>query len=453
MPNKSVIKNVLSLALPAVGEMILYMMVWVFDTMMVGKYGGQTAVSTVGLSSEIMYTFVNVFISVGISVGTVSLVSRKLGGNDEDSAKEYASIGVLLGITLALIISLVAFIFSPKILYYAGARDNVLIQGIIYMRITSLGLFFNMIMNVLNSILRGSKDTKTPLIASAIVNIINIFLDWTLIFGKFGLPELGIRGAAIATASAHISGFLFILIYTIKYSKIKPNIKYLLNLNRTRFKEIIKLSVPSSLQQGAFDLIRLLGTIFIMYLGQIAFAANQITTTIESISFMPGWGFAVAATTLVGHKIGEKDINGAKEYAYTCTIIGTFLMSLCSIMFLLFPKILISLFITKNELQVISLGSTCLMIAAIEQPVMGISMILGGSLKGIGDTKTPFIISFISSWLIRFPLMIYFIYILKSSVTYIWWITAIQWMFEGITMFIVFKKKFKKLSIQLNLKN
>ena len=425
--------------------MILYMMIWVFDTMMVGQYGGQVAVSTVGLSSEILYTLLNIFIAYGLSVGTVSLISRRLGASEVHIAEEYATFGLLLGIMLSFIISLTTFFGAPIILKYAGAKEDVLKYGIMYMKIVSVGMFFNMIMNVLNSILRGNKNTRMPLLASVIVNIINLFLDWVLIFGKLGFPEWGIKGAAIATAIAHFSGFAFIAIYTIKHSKVKPRFKYINNFSFSRLSELIRLSVPSSLQEAAFSVIRLLGSVMIMNLGQVSFAANQITTTIESVSFMPGNGFAVAATTLVGHKIGEKNYKEAKEYVKTSTILGVLLMTLCGIMFLVFPRFLISSFINKSEVDVINLGVNCLMIASIEQPAMGVYMVLSGAFNGAGDTKTPFIVSFISNWAIRLPLMIYFIHILKVSVIWVWWITGIQWIFQGIIMYIIYRKKFHNL--------
>lgn len=440
--NKKRIKEVLHLALPAVGEMILYMMIWVFDTMMVGQYGGQVAVSTVGLSSEILYTLLNIFIAYGVSVGTVSLISRRLGGNEKDFAEEYATLGLLLGGILSLILFLITFFASPIILKYAGAKSDVLKYGIMYMKIVSIGMFFHMLMNVLNSILRGGKNTKTPLLASVIINIINLFLDWVLIFGKLGFPEWGIRGAAIATAIAHISGFVFIATYVAKHSQIKPRLKYVNNFSFKRCKELIKLSMPSSFQEAAFSVIKLLGSVMIMNLGELSFAANQITTTIESVSFMPGNGFAVATTTLVGHKVGEKKYKEAKEYVKTSTTLGVLLMTLCGVMFLIFPKFLMSLFINKSEVDVISLGATCLMIAAVEQPFMGIHMILTGAFNGAGDTKTPFIISFISNWLIRLPLMIYFIHILKVSVIWVWWITGVQWIVQGVVMYIIYRRKF-----------
>lgn len=448
MINRKTIKDVLDLALPAVGEMILYMMIWVFDTLMVGQYGGNIAVSTVGLSSEILYTFSNIFISVGVSVGIASLVARRIGANEFDLAEEYASVGFITGGVIAFLIFLTAFTLCGKILTIAGAKGEVINSGIIFMRIASVGIFFNMIMNTLNSILRGYGNTKTPLLISLLINVINLGMDWLLIFGNLGFPELGVRGAAIATTSANIIGFIFITYYMSKKSVIKPRLRYIKKLNFNKLKELLKLCIPSSLQQGAFDISRLLCVFMIMHLGTIAFASNQIATTIESVSFMPGWGFAIAATTLVGHRIGEKNFVQAREYAYACMTLGSIIMFFCSLLFLICPNFLIHLFINESEKQVIYLGSLCLMVASVEQIPMAISMILGGSLKGLGDTKTPFIISLISSWVIRLPLMFYLIYIAKLAVFYIWWATAIQWIFEGIVIFIAFKRKFGTLILK-----
>jgi len=444
MFNKKTIKDVLSLALPAVGEMILYMMIWVFDTMMVGKYGGDVAVSTVGLSSEIMYTFSNIFIAVGVSVGITSFVARKVGAKALAEAEEYATLGFAAGGIIALIISVIAFTFCKSILKIVGAPNEVVHYGVIFMRLTSFGIFFNMLMNLLNASLRGHGNTKTPLLVSILVNMINIGLDWILIFGRYGFPELGIKGSGIATATAQICGFIFILIYIIKNPQYRIRFKYLKNINFKKLVELMRLSIPSSLQEGAFSISRLLSTFMIMQMGTIAFSANQITTTIESVSFMPGWGFAVAATALVGHKIGEKDPKKAKEYAYTCALLGTIVMSICGVLFLLIPNFLISLFIKKSAVEAIRLGALCLMVASIEQPFMAISMILGGALKGAGDTKTPFAVSLFSSWIIRLPLMFYFVYILKTSVVTVWWITTIQWLIDGALIFILFKRRFKK---------
>lgn len=439
--SKDTIKDVLKLALPAVGEMTLYMMIWVFDTMMVGKYGGNLAVSSVGLSSEIIYTFSNILIACGLSIGITSLVARKVGAKEYEMAEEYATLGFLLTLGLALLLSSTLFIFASNIFKIVGAEQNVIMVGSSFMRIASIGTAFSMSTNALNATLRGSGNTKLPLLASIIINIINLSLDYLLIFGKFGLPQLGVKGAAIATSTAQIIGFIFIAFYMSKHSKIKIRLKYIKDFDFSMLKGLFKLSIPSAMQEGAFSISRLLGAFFIVGLGTVAFAANQITSTIESISFMPGWGFAVAATTLVGHKIGEKNYKKAKEYAFTSIFLGTLIMTICAVLFLTIPNTLIKSFITSSESEVIKLGTYCLMIAAIEQPFIGISMIVGAVLKGSGDTKTPFKVSLLTSWGIRMPLMIIIIFVLKLSVVYVWVITSIQWAFDGIIIYYLFRKK------------
>lgn len=147
--NKNTIGEVLRLALPAVGEMILYMMIWVFDTMMVGRYGGNLAVSTVGLGSEIISTFSNILIASGISIGITSLVARNIGANKKDKAEEYATLGFASGLVIALILSLTFFFFSENILGLAGAENEVISLGGTYLKIASIGVFFSMLMNAL----------------------------------------------------------------------------------------------------------------------------------------------------------------------------------------------------------------------------------------------------------------------------------------------------------------
>lgn len=443
MFDKRAVKDVFTLALPAVGEMLLYMIVWVFDTMMVGQYGGNIAVSAVGLASEILYTFSSIFITMGISIGITSLVARNIGARNYNDAQIYASQGLLLGSIISFVISSLIFICSKYILIFASASANVLAAGNMFIKIASIGMFFNMLMSLFNAILRATGNTKTPMYAAVIVIAINLALDWILIFGRFGLPALGVKGSAIATLIAQISGFIFILCYYLIYPEIKIPVNKIFKVRKKILFEILKLSFPSSLEEAAFDIGRLISVFMVMRLGTVAFAANQITTTIESISFMPGWGFAVAATTLVGQKVGARDFNGAKEYSLISATFAATIMGIGSIMFLTIPHTLIKAFIVEPD--VIKIGVLCLMVASVEQPFMALGMVFAGSLKGAGNTKSPFAVSFASSWFIRLPLMYYVIYILKLSVVYIWWVTAIQWSFEGILMYIFFVREIKKL--------
>ena len=440
---KNLIEDILELSLPVIGEMTLYTLMWIIDMMLVGRYGGNTAVSAVGLSDEILYTFTDIFIVVGIAIGINSLISRKIGGNKWLEAKEYATIGLFCGFLLSVFICLFLYFFRNNILIFAGAKNSVLENGNTYLKLSLPGIFFSLIVSTMCSILRGYGNTKTPFYIALIVSPLKLLLDLILIFGTSYSNSYGVKGAAIATTISEFIGLIILYFYLCNNSKIKFNLKYLLKLNFSKFKEILYLSIPSSMEEAAFSISRLLSTFMIMHAGTVAFASNQIATSIESMSFMPGIGFGFAATTMVGFCVGEKNYRKAKRYAYMTTILTTAMMLTCSIIFILIPNALVSIFINENEKEVMVLATKCLMLAALEQPFMAIYMVLSSSLKGYGDTKSPFVVCLISSWCIRLPLMFYFIYIKKSSVIYVWWITAFQWAFNAMLIYILFKKKFK----------
>lgn len=442
--NKKIVRDVIGLAFPSTGEMAVYMLINFFDIMMIGNYGGKIAVSSAGLCYEIMFAVAAIFIDTGLCVGITSLIARNVGAGKHNTAEEYASIGIVTGLLLAFVICFAENQFSFLILYSAGARDVVLTTGAAFMKMLSYAIFVKMTVSVISSILRGHGNTKTPLKVSCIITAINITLDYIFIAGNFGFPELGLSGAAIASLIGQLSGLIYILIYLFRKSLIRPRVIYILKLNIIRLKELVCLSIPSSLEEAAYSISRIFCLFMIMKAGVAAFSANHLANTIESISFMPGAGFGVAATTIVGINVGKRNFKRAKQSAYICAVTGTFIMLICAFLFLVFPTFLIQLFLKENEYEVIRLGAKCLMIGAVEQPSIGIALVFAGSLRGYGDTKTPFLISLATSWLIRVPLIFWFIYIKNFSVTCVWWITAIQWTVDGILMFLFFRKRISR---------
>lgn len=431
-------KDVIKLAIPAVGEMTLYMLVWVFDTMMIGKYGGKFSISVVGFSSEIVYTFLNILITMGIATGITSIIARMLGSKNLIAAQRFASYGLQIALLFAFTLSSIFYFFTKPVLVFFKANSNIIPEAIIYIKICSIAVFFNTLSSVINGVFRGAKNTRTPLLGALITNIVNIFFDYALIFGNFGFPELGIKGAAIATSFAGFCSFIF-LIYNLKTLPFKIDLK--LKPIYEEIKYLITLSIPSSMQEAAFSIVRLISVIMVMQLNNLAFSANQIAITIESFSFMPGWGFATSAITLVGHSYGEKNIKKIKEYTnislfFACTTMGIF-----SLIFLFASKHLTGLFSDRNDIELITLSALCLNIGAIQQIPTAIDMVLSGSLKGIGDTKSPFKIVLFCNWIIRLPLMYYFIYLKKSSITYFWWITSLQWCVEALIFIVLYRKK------------
>ncbi|MEJ6456002.1 MATE family efflux transporter [Fusobacterium animalis] len=439
--NWKIFREILYLAIPAVGEMTLYMMIWIFDTMMIGKYGGQLAVSSVGLSTEIIYSFFNIIIAVGVSTALTSLISRAIGSKDYKKAEIIANAGIKIAVVLALIFFSLLFFVPDKILNLAGATKEMLPLATRYAKISSFSFFLLTLSSTTNGIFRGIKDTKTSLYVAGSINIVNLFLDYVLIFGNFGFPEWGITGAAVATVAGN---FIGILLQWSRLKKLPFKISLFSYVSKKDIWEIIRFAVPSGLQEANFSLSRLLGLTLILSLGTTAFAANQIGIAIEAISTMPGWGVAIACTALVGHSIGENNPNKSQEYTLYSTIIASIFMGILACFFFFIPKTLVSFFINKQEIDVIKIGAICLQVAAFEQIPIAIVTVLGSYFKGIGNPKTPFYVSFFTNWFLRLPIAFYLISILRLPVYIYWFITTFQWLVESVILYYLYRKNIIK---------
>lgn len=435
--NWKIFREILYLAIPAVGEMTLYMMIWIFDTMMIGKYGGELAVSSVGLSTEIIYSFFNIIIAVGISTALTSLISRAIGSKDYKKAETIANAGIKIAVVLAFIFFSLLFFVPDKILNLAGATKEMLPLATRYAKISSFSFFLLTISSTTNGIFRGVKDTKTSLYVAGSINVVNLFLDYVLIFGNLGFPEWGITGAAVATVAGN---FIGILLQWSRLKKLPFKISLFSHVSKKDIWEIIRFAVPSGLQEANFSLSKLLGLTFILSLGTTAFAANQIGIAIEAISTMPGWGVAIACTALVGHSIGENKPNKSQEYTLYSMIIASIFMGILACLFFFIPKTLISFFINKQEIEVIRIGAMCLQVAAFEQIPIAFVTVFGSYFKGIGNPKIPFYVSFFTNWFLRIPIAFYLISILRLPVHIFWIITTFQWLLESIVLYYLYRK-------------
>ena len=448
--NWKIFREILYLAIPAVGEMTLYMMIWIFDTMMIGKYGGQLAVSSVGLSTEIIYSFFNIIIAVGVSTALTSLVSRAIGSKDYKKAEIIANAGIKIAVVLAFIFFSLLFFIPDKILNLAGATKEMLPLATRYAKISSFSFFLLTLSSTTNGVFRGVKDTKTSLYVAGSINIVNLFLDYVLIFGNLGFPEWGITGAAVATVAGN---FIGILLQWSRLKKLPFKISFFSCVSKKDIWEIIRFAIPSGLQEANFSLSRLLGLTFILSLGTAAFAANQIGIAIEAISTMPGWGVAIACTALVGHSIGENKPDKSQEYTLYSTIIASIFMGILACFFFFIPKTLISFFINKQEIDVIRIGAICLQVAAFEQIPIAIVTVLGSYFKGIGNPKTPFYVSFFTNWFLRLPIAFYLISILRLPVYIYWIITTFQWSLESIILYYLYRKNINTVLKNMSVSN
>ncbi len=434
----------LRLAWPAVLEMLLHTSVWTLDTVMVGRLGA-VALSAVALGGQFCWTIL--FIVASLGTGTMILVARRVGAGDQEEALKTGGMALVLMVILSLAVSIGIYFFAPSFFALAGTEPDVTSQGIGYLRIVALSAVFILPAMAGTAILRGWGNTRTPLYIIGTSNAVNLVLDYILIFGRLGLPAMGVKGAAIASFLAHVVGFLLVAWYLfIRWKTPGLSLRHLGRLQRATARALIGLSIPTGLEWFVIDGSRAAQSLIVASMGTSVLAAHQVTIVAESLSFMPGWGFAVATTILVGQNLGRGQREAAAEGARQGTILSLLAMGAFAILFLAIPRALASLFTT--EIAVISLSAKCLMVTALSQPFIAIAENLAGALRGAGDTRSPFYVSALTSWGIRLPLTIVFIKVLNLPLPYVWATMVLDWVIRAAIMGLLFRRgRWKEITI------
>lgn len=427
------ISVILILAVPAMIENILQTVVGFVDILFVSQLG-LNAVTAVGIANTVLTVYIAIFMALG--VGTSSLIARNIGAGDMEKAKSIARQSTSLSAILGLLFGLITLLFSEQLLRLMGAEGEVLQEGITYFKIVGVPSIFISLMFTFGSILRASGDTKTPMKVSWWINIIHIGLDYVLIFGWLSIVGMGVAGAAWATVAVRIIGTIALYCY-IKKSSVS------FNLIGAASKEdaisLIKLSTPTAFERLIMRLGQVLYFGLIVKIGAHTFAAHSIAGNIEMFAYMPGYGLAIAATTLVGQSIGAKRIREAHEYGMITSWIAVAFMSLIGvILFFLSPWF--ATWFTADQ-EAIDMVVTALRIDAFAQPALAIGLVLAGALQGAGDTKSPMYSTAIGMWVIRI-LGVYILGIyLEMGIAGVWLSIAVDLYVRAIYLFYRFKKE------------
>lgn len=416
LTNESIspIKVILYLAWPLFLEQILSTLVSFADTAMVGTLGKE-ATAAVSISNSFVFLINGVVMALGI--GITAYVARSVGAKDYEKAKAYIRHALIILLIVGLPLALLPAALYRYIPVWMGANDDFLHLAQEYLLITSLFRIFTMAMMVLGSVFRGRGDTKTPLYINIVVNILNIVGNYILIhephtvhiavdflkidfsFHMFG-AGLGVNGAAISTGvSWFLGGSALCVMLFVKKDPTRISLKESYRPSFSILSNVVKLSVPAMLERMCMSLSGIVVTKSIATLPTHVIAANTVYSTAESLSFMPAFAFATAATTLVGQSLGAKKPQLAKKYAYTTTWVGIVVMLFAGAILYLFAEPLCRFI--NSDADVVPIARTCLQIVAFVQPVQVIAWILAGALRGAGDTKWPFYITAAGNWLIR----------------------------------------------------
>lgn len=407
-------RQVFSLAFPAVGEQFLNLLVGLADTYLVGHmtlavtsqlgYGLAEGLAAVGLANNVIWLITTLFMAG--AVGATALIARAIGARDTSEANGVVRQSVLLGVSMGIIGLAAMYWGAPLTMRMFGAEPAVAQLGVGFLHITAISMPLAGLMFMLNAAMRGAGDTKTPLLIMLLVNGLNILISWLLINGRFGLPALGVAGAAWGASIGRSVGGIVVLIVLL-------NARGVLKLDRLprpdwdMLRRILKIGVPTGLEQFVFQGALIIFTVFVTGLGATAYAAHNTVLNAESISFLPGLGFAVAATTLVGQGLGAGDVQRARQSGHEAFFQAGIFMGIMGLLFVLVPEWFLSILVDNDD--IVRAGALPLRFVGIIQPLLAANFVYAGALRGAGDTLWPLLIKLISPWLVRLPLAFFLV--------------------------------------------
>src|ERR1700676_677360 len=408
--------EVWALAWPVILSFGLDSILGLSSIMMVGRLGAD-AVGAVGLATQILGAVRAGIAAVG--TGTVALVARYIGANDRDSAEDVLKQSVVFGVLVSTIIAIPVIIFARPLMGLFQVQGAMADMGARYLQVVMLSEPFQGIFLMCASALRGAGDTRTPLWIGGIIDVLAIFFNYVLIFGKFGFPALGVDGSAVATLLAiAIGGILFFYALSIPGMVLNFRWRGLWPPDFSLGRRILSVGNPAAIEQLLiqFGFVAYVG--FVARYGPKEIAAYFIGVRILALSFLPGFGFSAASATLVGQGLGAGDPNFSRKAGWESTRMSIVMMTAMGLVFIVFAHGIAALFI--NDKTVIAYTVQFMYALAAAQPLMAIDWTITGALRGAGDSQFPLYGSLAGFYGMRLFLTI-LIWYHGGSINYIWW--------------------------------
>jgi len=430
-------RNILKISIPAMAEMVLYMIIGVVDTAVVGRLGA-APLAAVGLGAEIFFAVVLFVVSLGVGVSIIAAQAR--GAGQMDYAAHLAGEAVSLGFLIGLLTAVLGLLYSDSFLSLFPAEESVYVQALAYLQISFWISPFAAVYYMINSVFRGLGRTDLPMKIAIVTNIINCVGDYVLVYGVLGFPALGVAGAAWATSIAHLIGFILALyVLFSERSGLVMHVKYVFAVNFDIVKKILKLGIPALIEDFFRNSADIISILFIVYLGTLAYASHELALIVESVSFMPGLGVGMAATALVGYAAGARDEEQALRSSRGCLELAMSAMGIVGILFALFPYFIASLF--TNDPDIIATAGFLIRLASLEQLTIAATIVMDGIIKGSGNTRTPMLITSLFTWGFRLPALYIMTHIFFLPISYIWGLFVLDWLLRTLVFAIFCKKR------------
>ncbi|MEX0360362.1 MAG: MATE family efflux transporter [Allomuricauda sp.] len=440
----------LRLAYPVILGMLGHTFVAFADNIMVGQLG-TAELAAVSLGNS--FVFIAMSLGIGFSTAITPLVAEADGAGDKAAGKSALKHGLVLCTLLGISLFGIILLCKP-FLHYMKQPEEVVELAIPYLELVAFSLVPLIMFQAFKQFSEGLSQTKYPMYATVLANVINILINYLLIFGSFGFPKLGIVGAAIGTLASRfiMVGYIWFLL------KRKEKFQFYVtgfnfrNIEKRIIDKIISLGFPSALQMF-FEVAIFTAAIWLSgVLGKNAQAANQIALNLSSMTFMVGMGLSVAAMVRVGNQKGLQRFGELRRIAQSIFFLTLLLEVIFAALFLIgrhwLPTIYLDVDDMVNQMdntEVIIIAAKLLLVAAFFQISDGIQVVVLGALRGLQDVKIPTFITFVAYWLIGFPVSYYFGLFSELKSTGIWLGLLLGLTASAVMLYIRFNYLTKKL--------
>ena len=429
------VPEVLKLAFPAIAQLVLQSLVFFADRAMLGRYSTDSLASIM-VSATLhwcLYGTLSAF-----SVGAIALVGRAVGARNQPLAGAAARGSLLLALGLGLVIALASSSLGiePLVALFTFGNQTVLADADAYLDILLLAMPLQLVAIIAASVLQASGNTKIPFIVAIFANSINILINYWLIFGHFGAPALGVRGAAIGSVVAiAINAAILVGI-------LWRGTKTLTLVGRggelAALARILRVSAPAFSEVLFRSFGTLIYTAMIGSIGSVAMATYEVVIGIEIISFEIAHGFGIATATIVSQYLGAGHPTSAADGAKVTAWIAVASLSIFSLTFLLIPDKLIG--ILSQDTDIIAAGVSCFYLAALEQPFIAASVVLEEALRGAGDTRSAFYISVVGWFFVRILATYLFAFVLDLGLIGVMLGSAVDWIVRVPLLLVVIRR-------------
>jgi MATE family multidrug resistance protein len=405
-----------ALAVPVVLSELGWMAEGIVDTIMVGKLG-PAAIGAVALGNAVCNT--PSLFGIGLLLGLDTLVARAYGRKDHDECHRWLAQGVYLACIAAPPLMLLVFLASFGFAHF-GINPVVAAPAAAYLRILNWGTLPLLLYGGTRRYLQGVGDVRVITLTFVIANLLNWFGNWVLIYGKLGMPALGVNGSAISTLISRVFMAAALLGFAWRYERKRghPLFRRWAGPSLKRLKRLVKLGAPAAgqilLEVGAWNLV----TLSAGWLTPVALATHQIVLNYASLTFMVPLGVASAAAVSVGHAVGAGDTGRARRAGWLALGLGVAFMLLAAVVFVAAPGPLIALY--TRDPQVMAVGRSLLGLAAIFQIFDGIQGVSTGALRGLGETRVPMLANLIGYWFLGLPLGLTLCFVFHWGIYGLW---------------------------------